>query len=164
MAYNTSIQATTGYAAFYLLFGRNARIPVDVIFPTDNPGDHTVTYGEYAKTMQCTLEKAFLTVREHVGDKQDRQKQFYDKKCHDQPFKTGVWLHSTVIPRGKAKKLYHPWTGPWRVVKQFSEAVYRIQGPSGAKQRRVVVHFDRLKPCASGTAFTTPSPSDRQNR
>ena len=157
MAYNTSEQATTGYSPFYLMFGRNARLPVDIMFPTEKPAADHVTYGEYAKTMKETMEKAFHTVRDHVGDKQERQKQFYDKKCHGQPFQTGdlVWLHSTVIPRGQAKKLYHPWTGPWKVVKPLSEAVYRIKGPSGSKQRRMIVHFDRLKPCQKGTEFVT---------
>ena len=40
-------------------------------------------------------------------------------------------------------------------MKPLSEAVYRIQGPSGSKQRRVVVHFDRLKPFSKGTEFVT---------
>ena len=156
MAYNTSVQATTGYSPFYLMFGRKARLPVDIMFPTEKPATN-VSYGEYAKAMRETMEKAFHTVREHVGDKQERQKEFYDQKCHGKPFQTGdlVYLHSPVAPRGQAKKLHHPWTGPWRVLKPLSEAVYRIQGPSGSKQRRVIVHFDRLKPCLKGTEFVT---------
>ena len=156
MAYNTSVQATTGYSPFYLMFGRNARLPVDVMFPTDKPAAD-VSYGEYAKMTSESMEKAFNIAREHVGEKQEQQKQFYDKKCHGKRFQTGdlVYLHSNVVPRGQAKKLHHPWSGPWRVVKPLSEAVYRIQGPSGSKQRRVVVHFDRLKPCPKGTEFVT---------
>ena len=156
MAYNTNVQATTGYSPFYLMFGRKARLPVDIMFPTEKPATN-VSYGEYAKAMRETMEKAFHTVHEHVGDKQEQQKEFYDQKCHGKPFQTGdlVYLHSPVVPRGQAKKLHHPWTGPWRVLKPLSEAVYRIQGPSGSKQRRVIVHFDRLKPCPKGTEFVT---------
>ena len=68
------------------------------------------------------------------------------------------------MPRGQAKKLHHSWTGPWRVLKALSEAVYRIQGPSGSKQRRVIVHFDCLKPCPKGTEFVTlKSTTNRKN-
>ena len=153
MAYNTSVQATTGYSPFYLMFGRNARLPVDVMYPTNKPSAD-VSYGEYVKMTSKSMEQAFHIAREHVGEKQERQKQFYDKKCHGKPFQTGdlVFLHSNVVPRGQAKKLHHPWSGPWRVVKSLSEAVYRIQGPSGSKQRRMIVHFDRLKPCPEGSA------------
>lgn len=63
-----------------------------------------------------------------------------------------VWLHSNAVPQGKSKKLHHPWKGPWRIVKHVSDAVYRLQGLSG-RRRRVIVHFDRLKPCHPNTCW-----------
>ena len=144
------------------MFGRNARLPVDVMFPTEKPATD-VSYGEYAKMMSKTMEKAFHTVHEHVGDKHEQQRQFYDKKYHGNRFQSGdlVFLHSTVVPRGQARKLYHLWSGPWRVVKSFLEAVYRIQGPSGSKQQRMIVHFDRLKQCPKETEFVTINSSQQ---
>ena len=80
--------------------------------------------------------------------KLDRQKSFYNRKLHGEPFKEGdlVWLHSPVIPQGQVKKFHSPWTGPYKVVRHISEATYRVQDVS-VPRRRVVVHFDRLKLC-----------------
>ena len=56
-----------------------------------------------------------------------------------------VWLHSPVVPAGRSKKLHRPWTGRLKILKKLSEQVYRIQSTVGTK-RRLVVHFNRLKP------------------
>ncbi len=64
-----------------------------------------------------------------------------------------VWLHSPAVPRGKAAKFHCPWKGPYRVVKVLSDVTNRIQLVSSPQSRdrrrrlRLVVHFNRLKPC-----------------
>ena len=146
LAYNTSVQTTTGYSPFYLMYGRQARIPViDIMFKSTN---HEVQHLEYALQLRNTLQEAYDRTREHMGAKQEVQKQLYDRKVHSEPFKVGdiVWLHSPVIKRGQSKKLHHPWTGPYTVVKRLSDITYRIAHPTSKRQHQVV-HFDRLKRC-----------------
>eukprot|EP00731_Ephydatia_muelleri_P005167 Em0002g1343a len=101
LAYNSSIQSTTGYTPFFLMFGRNVCLPVDLMYGTGKPD--VVTYGEYATRLKKSIEAAYLRVRENVSKKHECQKQFYDRKCHGDPFEEGdlVWLHSPVVPRGK---------------------------------------------------------------
>jgi hypothetical protein len=64
------------------------------------------------------LETAYNLVRSKTGAKHERQEEFYNCKVHGTPFFSGdhVWLFSPVVPRGKPKKLCHPWIGPWVVV------------------------------------------------
>ena len=144
LAYNTSVQPTTGYTPFYLMFGRQARIPVDVMFGSSP--DVINSPSTYASTLQKSLTLAYDQVRDKMNTTFQRQKQFYDKKVHGKPFSVGdlVWLYSPAVPSGQAKKLYHPWTGPYEVVKKLSDATYRIVNTNSRRQR-FVVHFDRLK-------------------
>ena len=60
-----------------------------------------------------------------------------------------MWLHTPPSSRNASRKLYHPWSGPFRVVKQISESTYRVQQIGGRRIRKIV-HFNRLKPCPPG--------------
>ncbi len=162
MAYNTSVQPTTGFAPFSLMFGRKARIPLDVAFAT--PMAEAQSPSQFAQQLTDSLRHAYQQVRDRMGGKLKRQKELYDRRVHGQPFQEGdlVWLHTTVIPRGRSRKLHCPWTGPYRVVKRVSDAVYRVQDTRG-RRRRLVVHFDRLKPCAPGMRFQVEKQCVRSN-
>ena len=164
MAYNTSVHATTGYTPFYLMFGREARLPADLMFGTPSPADESPDV--YARNLKKSLESAYERVRRTTASAHQQQKQLYDKKVHGKPFEVGdlVWLHSPAVAKGKSRKLHHPWQGPFRVIKKLSDITYRIQS-TRRKHRRIVVHFDRLKPCHPGTRFEnhTSTPSTNNN-
>ena len=91
-------------------------------------------------------------VREALDRSHIRQKDFYDKMFHGEPYKRGdlFWLHNSTVPPGQSAKLVHPWTGPYRIVKRLSDADYRIQEVYGKKSPSVV-HFNRLKKCHPDT-------------
>ena len=149
MAYNTSVQPTTGFTPFYLMFGRQARIPVDVMYGSPVVESSPSTYASELKKLLTT---AYNKVRAKMDTQFQRQKQFYDKKVHGKPYQVGdlVWLYSPAVPPGYSKKLHHPWSGPFEILKRISDATYCIVD-TNAKRHRQVVHFDRLKLCPPDT-------------
>lgn len=155
MAYNTSVHASTGYTPYYLLFGHEARLPIDLLYGTKKPQPQSVQ--DYAAHLKTSLTDAYRDVREHLGQAHARQKDFYDRKVHGEPYTKGdfVWLHNPALPPGQSSKLRHPWTGPFRIVERLSEADYRIQEVFGKKSPSVV-HFNRLKKCHPQTRFSNP--------
>ena len=94
MAYNTSVHPTTGYTPFFLMFGRQARLPVHLMYGTADQEDQPVD--EYVRQLKETLVEAYDRVREET---QTSQKQFYDRKVHGRPYDPGdlVWLHSKKL-------------------------------------------------------------------
>ena len=134
------------------MFGRTARMPIDLVYGTNNSNSQNVHC--FVRDMTNVLENAYHHVRSTMGLKQEHQKELYDRKRHGDPYKVGdlVWLHSPVVPRGSSRKLHRPWTGPYKIVKQLSDVTYRIQSCRG-RRRRLVVHFNRLKPCPDDMRF-----------
>ena len=146
LAYNASVHATTGFSPFYLMFGREARLPVDLTFGSTS--QETLSPNDYVHKLQKSLDYAYGLVRDTLGDVQMRQKTLYDKKVHGEPYVVGdrVWLYSSVVPKNSHRKLHHPWTGPYTISEKLSDVNYRIQLTSNP-QKTSIVHFDRLKHC-----------------
>ena len=136
------------FLPFYLMFGREARLPIDLTF---SPPKKKATTTEYAQSLSDSLNHAYELARQTVGTNQARQKETYNKKIHGQKHNSGdlVWLFNPQIPRGTNKKLYRPWSGPHRVLERISDQTYRIENINN-KQKKVV-HFNRLKPCDPDT-------------
>ena len=76
----------------------------------------------------------------------DHQVELYNKKVHRKPYEVGnhVWVLFPQAPKGKSKKLYRPWSGPFVVTKRLSDLTFGVQDVNN--QRRMVVHLYRLKP------------------
>eukprot|EP00731_Ephydatia_muelleri_P029484 Em0021g7a len=144
------------FTPFYLMFGRQASIPVDLMFPFNlGPEKELRTYVEQ---LRKGLRDAYAIVRENCDADHRRQKALYDRKVSGQPFGKGalVWLFDPAVPRGKCKKLHHPWKGPFVVVEKVGDSTYKIQRKEGGKFH--IVHFDRLKRCNVNESRDDPTP------
>ena len=159
MAYNTSVHSSTGFTPFYLMFGRQANLPIDLMYGTGNSSE--LQAHDYAKNLKRGLQRAYQLVRERLGAVHERRKAYYDRQVHGEPFQKNefVWLHSPVVPRGQSKKLHHPWTGPYRVMEKLSDSDYKVKHVKGGRPP-VVVHFDRLKLCRRATCSTEVDQND----
>ena len=145
MAYNTSVHPTTGFTPFFLMFGRQAKLPVDLLYGTPEPDP--LPPSQYAATLKTAMGEAYEKVRTKTTRQLKHQSDLYNQKVHGNPYKVGdfVWVLFPQTPRGKSKKLYRPWKGPFVVAKKLSDITYRVQEVTN-RRRRLVIHFNRLKP------------------
>ncbi|KAK2899936.1 hypothetical protein Q8A73_013065 [Channa argus] len=146
-AYRTAVQESSQCTPATLMFGRELRTPVDLVFGP--PPEPEITGGpelDYLRRLKERLSVVHQLARESQGDAGARQKRAYDGRCHGHPFSVGdnVWVYCPVRKRGLSPKLTSHWKGPGEILDRISEVVYRVRMPG--RRRRVVLHRDRLAP------------------
>ncbi|CAB4020846.1 Retrovirus-related Pol poly from transposon [Paramuricea clavata] len=148
-AYNTAVHSSTGFTPSYLEFGRELRLPNDLVEPGENER-RVVSHTDYAQQLKNRLSKAFQIANDILHSAHKTQKHFYDRWARANVYKAGgdlvLWLDRKTR-RGRCMKLNRPWTGPWRIIKRLGEVVYRIkyEGSEKVSVKRRVVHHNQLK-------------------
>ena len=147
MAYRSSVHASTGFTPHLMLFGREMRVPVEIMYGI--PPNAKLSPVQAVNEIKERMARCYERARQNLGLAQKRQKDFYDRKTQGQRYRIGnkVWLH--MPPTAKdVPKFYKPWTGPWQVLRRMSDVVYQIKDLNS--ERKKVVHFDRLRPYTCG--------------
>ena len=81
-AYNCTVTKVTGYSPYFLMFGRQPRIPVDKVFDITFPKTNRSTMKQYVQRLQKHLEWAFEIAKEHIEKEVGHRKLYYDRKVH----------------------------------------------------------------------------------
>eukprot|EP00794_Sanderia_malayensis_P016451 gene16451-biopygen12126 len=139
-AYNTSVHESTGISPYEMVFGRPARMPIEVELgvPLRNP----TSQSNYSQSLRKALSHSNQLAQRNLVHARAKQASQYDNKSKRnwQLFESGqtVWLW-----RPKHWKFGKRWTGPYRI--QSRDGVnYRLTSSMG---KSLVAHHNLLKPC-----------------
>jgi hypothetical protein len=148
LAYRSTVQSSAGFSPHFLMFGREARIPVNLMIPEPPQEEVQPTTSEYAEKLKKRFERTYELTRANTKKASKRYKDYYDANAEDKTYNVGdeVWLHIPFVKKGKNVKLSRPWQEPYTIVKKISDVVYRIEKDAN-KRKRLVLHYNRLKPC-----------------
>lgn len=142
-AYNATIHETTGYAPFFLMFGRVPRLPVDVMFKQVLNDPAVADYDSYAKSLVSCLKSAMEIAQKHSAIEQRHQAQQYNRHIKGTYLSVGDRvLVANKGERGK-RKLADKWEdGVYTVVGVNPRVhVYKVQDAKGHTR---VVHRNLL--------------------
>ena len=155
-AYNTSVQESTRFSPFEVMFGRKPTMPIDIDMATNTPEDQLQKYLEAKELSQSQVEEMasqrqqlLQQVKANIKQAQDKQKEYYDRK-HANPaaYKVGAKVLKKDFLRKKRKggKMDTRFVGPYIITKNVGKGLYALQlvkNPSVVIQR---VNGAHLKP------------------
>lgn len=146
-AYNCTRNDATGYSPYLLMFGREARLPVDLCFGVRETKGSTETYLQYVAKLRTDLLKAYELATEAADKNHQRNKRAHDKMVKEQVLEEGdrVLLRNYGVP-GK-QKLKDKWRAmPYKVVGQMPNLpVYQVKPERGNGVIKTV-HRNHLLP------------------
>lgn len=161
-AFRTSPSESTGESPFYLLYGREPRLPMDVsLLPPEDPASSII---EHRRRIVKNIEIVQQLARDNIARTQQKMKEYYDRSARDPHYVEGskVWVYVPKTYKGLSKKLLHNYHGPYRVVERLSPVHFRLRTCSN-RPVSSIVHANRMKPFIDpGDRPITP-PSDVDN-
>ena len=105
--YNTTVHRTIGATPYSMIFGREAQYRIDLFVPKP-PVDSRLKLGKNAEELNERLYEIHREVQVTMGSEQRRQRVYFKRKVHGEPFKEGdlVWLFEPH--KAKSRKFYLP--------------------------------------------------------
>ena len=153
-AIRTSVNDTTGETPAFLNFGRDLRIPLDLIL-----GDQTQStqdlpdkqfIQEYKTHLINKLKTAYHIAREHAEIQKAQQKNKYDRHTTLRSFEVGQRV-LVSIPCGQisgqtiSNKMQAPYQGPCEITEKISSSTFKVKRLSD-NVNLGIINADRLKP------------------
>jgi hypothetical protein len=145
-AYRASVHESTGFSPNFIMFGRENRMPVDLLCGCP-PGDEEqyTSIDEVVAHRQEMTREVYEAVRVHLGQAAERRKDQYNMKVKDTRFVEGTWVWY-LYPRrrvGISAKWQKFYTGPYKIVRVIEPNNVVLQKSKRGKP--FVVHRDKLK-------------------
>jgi hypothetical protein len=146
-AYRTIRQNTTRYKPFYLTYGREATLPIELTIPIYSPETNL----EMSLEEACFKRIAQLTSRlvddrqqaqKNITKAQEKQRERHEERIKPHTYKIG---DQVLLRNFRAKKLDVKWQGPYYIHDTRPNGVFKLRTLDG-KVRAKTVHADQLRP------------------
>lgn len=110
-AYNCTRHDSTGYTPYFLMFGRQPRLPVDLIFGLHSTNQRACEceYSEYVQTLRDCLSQVYAQANETSHQAKGQQKKYYDQRAKSQVFNPGDRVLVKVCHVEGRQKLGDKW-------------------------------------------------------
>lgn len=148
--YNSTIHEAIGYSPFFLLFGHEPTLPVDLLFPKKISNTDKQTPTGYTEKWREAMQEAYAIAQKNMRKSARRGQDHYNQWPWSSTLKPGDdVLVRNLMPRGCPGKLRSHWEDTVYVVIESrgpGNLVYVVE-PLNATGRKRVLNRNLLLPC-----------------
>lgn len=147
-AYNNFLSESTGLSPFFVMFGRHARLPVDVVMGARSAMGGT-TSGRWVKAHHKALLWAYETVTKHAKQRQTRDQQRSSQRQRALPLLPGERVLIRNVRWRAQGKMAPRWIRePFVMVGALSpdSPAYQVR-PEDREGPERTIHCNNLRPC-----------------
>ena len=151
LSYNSQPHSTTSFTPFKMMFGEEARLPLDLMFgPT--PTDEPPCPHQYVDWLEKALIETYNETNKNLQNKMTYMKKHYDEKAYGPPHQIGdhIWILKGRFEQKKTPKLATPYKGPYIIQEKLSNISYKARNLT-APYETCLVHYNRTKRCHLST-------------
>ena len=141
IAYNSTRSLKTGYSPYFLMFGHQPRLPVDLLFPTVRWDENSRTTDKHVTSLYDKLKSALELGRDTAILEAQRQKRLYDCKARVVELHPGDKLLVKLDAfRGQWRKLKNGWGDALHtVVKCVADGIPAYEVENDVNKKRQVL-------------------------
>ena len=146
-AYRSKPHASTRESPFYLIYGRDPRLPTATALSHPS-SPYQVDLEDYRTELTTGLTKAWMTAQQQVKIAQAKQKHQYDKRSKETCYQPGdrVMVLMPHEQTGKNRKLALPYHGPYRVLEALPHGLH-LRPVDKLTSPPILVNLDRVTWC-----------------
>ena len=146
-AYRVAVQESTQMSPFYLLYGREPRVPTETAL-TQPRTVYQVDLLDYCSELVVHLFDAWALAHQNIKKAQSKQKTQYDKRSTAPKVKVGdrVMVYFPDQVKGKVWKLARPYHGPYEVI-TLTNTNTEVCLVGSSKNDSIFVVLDRIRAC-----------------
>lgn len=142
-AVRDSVQESTGFSPFELVYGHEVRGPLRMLKDKWLGEENSLSVVKYVSDFKDRLMRAREIAVENLRGAQGKMKQWYDRKARVRTFCAGDKVLVLFPVQGHPLKArYH---GPWEIEKKISDVNYLVRTP-GRRKKNQLCHVNMLKP------------------
>jgi hypothetical protein len=151
IAYNNSVQASTGYSPFFLNSGQHPHLPLSIAARSDNDSNNPP-----AAELLGQLYDDLALAMDHLQRAQQRQAHYANQNRREVVLKVGdqVMLSTANLKNElRAPKLAPKFIGPFPVRRVVSSVAYELELPRTMSKLHPVFHISKLKLYQDGSSL-----------